>query len=95
MRQIVRIQLSRLNQLLADRRIHIEADDAALEFLAREGYDPEFGARPLKRTIQRLVQDPLARMILAGEVQDGDTVALTVEDGQLVLRSEAVPVGVV
>lgn len=95
LRQIVRIQLSRLNQLLADRRIHIEADDAALEFLAREGYDPEFGARPLKRTIQRLVQDPLARMILAGEVQDGDTVALTVEDGQLVLRSEAVPVGVV
>ncbi|GBC80819.1 Chaperone protein ClpB [bacterium HR09] len=88
LRQIVRIQLSRLNQLLADRRIHIEADDAALEFLAREGYDPEFGARPLKRTIQRLVQDPLARMILAGEVQDGDTVALTVEDGTLRLHPQ-------
>ncbi|MEW5877647.1 MAG: ATP-dependent chaperone ClpB [Acidobacteriota bacterium] len=88
LRQIVRIQLSRLNQLLADRRIHIEADDAALEFLAREGYDPEFGARPLKRTIQRLVQDPLARMILAGEVQDGDTVELTVEDGTLRLHPQ-------
>lgn len=86
LRKIVGIQLSRLNQLLAERRIEIQADDAALEFLAREGYDPEFGARPLKRTIQRLVQDPLARMILAGEVQDGDTVHLAVENGTLVLR---------
>lgn len=90
LRQIVNIQLSRLNQLLADRRIRIEADDAALEFLAREGYDPEFGARPLKRTIQRLVQDPLARMILAGQVQDGDTVALTVQEGRLALRPASV-----
>jgi ATP-dependent Clp protease ATP-binding subunit ClpB len=92
MRAIVRIQLERLNQLLAERRIAVEADEAALEFLSREGYEPEFGARPLKRAIQRLVQDPLARMVLAGEVVEGDTVSLTVRDGALVLlpsRSQA------
>jgi len=91
MRAIVRIQLDRLNQLLAERRIAVEADDAALEFLSREGYEPEFGARPLKRAIQRLVQDPLAAMVLAGEIADGDTVRLTVRDGALALVP-AVPV---
>jgi ATP-dependent Clp protease ATP-binding subunit ClpB len=78
MRAIVGIQLARLNQLLAERRITVEASEAALDLLAREGYDPDFGARPLKRAIQRLVQDPLARMVLAGEVADGDTVRLGV-----------------
>jgi len=82
-RAIVTIQLARLNALLADRRMTIEADDAALDFLAAEGYDPDFGARPLKRTIQRLVQDPLARMVLAGEVAEGDTVRLELENGAL------------
>ena len=86
MRAIVRIQLERLNQLLAERRISVEADEAALEFLSREGYEPEFGARPLKRAIQRLVQDPLARMVLAGEIADGDAVRLTERDGELVLE---------
>jgi ATP-dependent Clp protease ATP-binding subunit ClpB len=85
-RAIVRIQLERLNQLLADRRIVVEADEAALDFLSREGYEPEFGARPLKRAIQRLVQDPLARLVLAGQVGDGDTVRLTVRDDKLVLE---------
>jgi len=83
MRAIATIQLARLNALLVDRRITIEADDTALDFLAAEGYDPDFGARPLKRTIQRLVQDPLARMVLAGEVAEGDTVRLEPEDGVL------------
>ncbi len=87
MKAIVEIQLARLNQLLADRHIVVEADDAALGFLAHEGYDPDFGARPLKRTIQRLVQDPLARMVLAGEVADGDTVSLSVRDGALGLEA--------
>jgi ATP-dependent Clp protease ATP-binding subunit ClpB len=85
MRAIVRIQLERVNQLLADRRIVVEADEAALEFLSREGYEPEFGARPLKRAIQRLVQDPLASLVLAGQVGDGDMVRLTVRDGELAL----------
>jgi ATP-dependent Clp protease ATP-binding subunit ClpB len=91
---IVGIQLERLNRLLGDRRIRVEADGEAMEFLAREGYDADFGARPLKRTIQRLVQDPLARMSLAGEIAEGDVVGLSVKDGALVLvpRRVAAPV---
>ncbi len=91
MKRIVEIQLERLNQLLAQRRITLEASEAAKELLAREGYDPDFGARPLKRTLQRLVQDPLAEKILAGEVADGDHVVLSVEDGTLVIRAEGQP----
>jgi ATP-dependent Clp protease ATP-binding subunit ClpB len=88
LRTIVAIQLDRLNQLLADRRIRVRADEKALDLLAREGYDPDFGARPLKRTIQRLVQDPLAVMSLAGEVSEGDVVRLAVRDGALVLLAK-------
>ncbi len=93
LRAIVKIQLARVNELLTERRIRVEAGDDALDFLAREGYDPEFGARPLKRTIQRLVQDPLARMVLAGEVADGDTVRLGVTGGALTLSPFKAAVG--
>jgi len=86
MRQIVAIQLGRLNALLADRHIVLETTEPARELLAREGYDPDFGARPLKRAIQRLVQDPLSTMVLAGEVHDGDRIMLEVDDGRLRLR---------
>jgi ATP-dependent Clp protease ATP-binding subunit ClpB len=86
MKAIVRIQLDRLNRLLAERRIRVEADEAALDFLAREGYDADFGARPLKRTIQRLVQDPLASMSLAGQVSEGDVVRIGVKEDALVLE---------
>ncbi len=85
-RSIVSLQLDRLNQLLAERRIRITAAGTALDFLAREGYDADFGARPLRRTIQRLVQDPLARMVLTGEIVEGSTVAIDVEGDALVLR---------
>jgi ATP-dependent Clp protease ATP-binding subunit ClpB len=71
---IVRIQLARLERRLADRKIMLEMDEGAMSWLADEGYDPVFGARPLKRVIQRALQDPLAEMLLAGEVMDGDTV---------------------
>jgi len=93
MRAIVEIQLARLGALLADRRIRVEADEEAMDLLAREGYDPEFGARPLKRTIQRLVQDPLARLVLAGEVAEGAVVRLAAEDGEIRLlpRADAEP----
>jgi ATP-dependent Clp protease ATP-binding subunit ClpB len=91
MKAIVSIQLGRLNQLLAERRIRVVADERALDFLAREGYDADFGARPLKRTIQRLVQDPLARMVLGGEIADGDTVRLEVTDDVLVLKPTPAP----
>jgi ATP-dependent Clp protease ATP-binding subunit ClpB len=71
---IVTIQLRRLEKRLAARKIALELDEGARKWLADEGYDPVYGARPLKRVIQRQLQDPLAEMILAGEVKDGDTV---------------------
>jgi len=87
--RIVHIQLANLNRLLADQGLVIEATEDAARLLAREGFDPDFGARPLKRTIQRLVQDPLATMVLAGDVGPGTRIQLDVEDGKLVLRTAA------
>ena len=77
MTAIVDIQLKRLEALLADRKIVLELDQAAKEWLAQRGYEPAYGARPLKRVIQRFVQDPLAEAILAGDVKDGETVHVT------------------
>jgi len=75
--KIIVLQLENLRKLLAERKIQIELTDKARELLFREGYDPQFGARPLKRALQRLIQDPLAMKILDGEILPGDT--LTVE----------------
>jgi ATP-dependent Clp protease ATP-binding subunit ClpB len=86
MAQIVDIQIGRLNKLLAERKIHVELDDQARQWLANRGYDPAYGARPLKRVIQRQVQDPLAEQILAGGVKDGDTVHVSVRDGVLIVN---------
>jgi len=72
--KIVEIQLRRLNELLENRGFKLEVTDAAKEYLAEVGYDPDFGARPLKRAIQRELQDPLAMKILAGEFKEGDTI---------------------
>lgn len=74
---IVDIQLKRLETLLEDRKVTLTLDDSARAWLADKGYDPVYGARPLKRVIQRQLQDPLAERILAGHVRDGDTVAVT------------------
>ncbi|MGV8841569.1 MAG: AAA family ATPase, partial [Bauldia sp.] len=74
MGRIVDIQLARLTKILADRKITLELDESAREWLARKGYDPVYGARPLKRVIQREVQDPLADRLLSGEIADGSTV---------------------
>jgi len=74
---IVDIQLRHLAKRLAPRGITLELDDAAHKWLADEGYDPVFGARPLKRVIQRALQDPLAEMLLAGDVLDGSTLPVT------------------
>jgi PAS domain-containing protein len=74
LKQIVEIQLGYLRKRLAERHIQIELTDAAREFLVRIGYDPSYGARPLKRAIQKEVETPLARLILKGEVRDGQTV---------------------
>ncbi len=82
---IVTIQLKRLERRLAGRNITINLDEAALKWLADEGYDPVFGARPLKRVIQRALQDQLAEMILAGDVMDGDTISVSAgADGLIV-----------
>jgi ATP-dependent Clp protease ATP-binding subunit ClpB len=88
MAAIVDIQLARLQKLLSDRKIKLELDDAAREWLANRGYDPAYGARPLKRVIQKNVQDPLAEQILAGRIMDGQTVHVTVRDGALVINGE-------
>jgi ATP-dependent Clp protease ATP-binding subunit ClpB len=86
--RIVDIQLGHLRRRLAERRLELEVTDTAKELLGREGYDPTFGARPLKRTIQRLVQDPLALRILEGEFKEGDLVVVDAEGDHLVFRRE-------
>ena len=78
---IVELQLERLRERLADRNIDLELTDSAKELLAEEGWDPAYGARPLKRTIQRLIQDPLAVKILEGEFKDGDRIEID-SDGE-------------
>ncbi|WP_292227426.1 ATP-dependent chaperone ClpB [Brevundimonas sp.] len=79
---IVRIQLARFEKLLADRRMAIDIDDAALAWLADRGYDPVYGARPLKRVIQKDLVDPIARKLLAGEIEDGGVIAVSAgQDG--------------
>ena len=86
MAKIVDIQMGRLARLLETRKITVVLDDAARTWIANRGYDPAYGARPLKRVIQKSVQDPLAEQILAGGVKDGDTVHVAVRDGALTLN---------
>jgi ATP-dependent Clp protease ATP-binding subunit ClpB len=82
---IVDIQLARLQQLLADRKITLALDDKARAWLAQAGYDPVYGARPLKRVIQRSLQNPLAELILAGRIGEGETVQVTTGEGGLAI----------
>jgi ATP-dependent Clp protease ATP-binding subunit ClpB len=88
--EIVELQLARLRGRLADRGISLELTEAAKETLAEAGWDPTFGARPLKRAIQRLVENPLALRLLEGEFSDGDTVRVDAEDGQITFEKPAV-----
>jgi ATP-dependent Clp protease ATP-binding subunit ClpB len=88
---IVKIQLKRLEKRLAQRKIALQLDEAALGWLADEGYDPVFGARPLKRVIQRSLQDQLAEMILAGEVMDGSTVEVHAGVDGLIVGNRVAP----
>ena len=90
MAAIVDIQMVRLQKLLADRKIALQLDDAARTWLANRGYDPAYGARPLKRVIQKSVQDPMAERLLAGRIKDGDGVKLTVRDGTIAINGEPV-----
>src|SRR5437762_7882238 len=81
--EIVEHQLGRLRERLAERRITLELTDAAKETLAEAGWDPAYGARPLKRAIQRLVENPLALRLPAGDFADGDTIRVDAEDGEV------------
>jgi ATP-dependent Clp protease ATP-binding subunit ClpB len=89
MGRIVEIQFGRLSRLLEDRKITLTLDAAARDWLAAKGWDPAYGARPLKRVIQRNLQDPLAEMILAGEVVDGDRVVISAEGNVLTFNGKA------
>ena len=91
MKGIVAIQIERLKKLLADRKIKIELDSAAMAWLANAGYDPIYGARPLKRVIQRELQNPLAQSILEGRIPDGSTVHVSSGEGGLVIQEAARP----
>jgi ATP-dependent Clp protease ATP-binding subunit ClpB len=84
--EIVELQLVRIRDRLAARGISIELTEAAKEFLAEAGWDPTYGARPLKRALQRLVENPLALRLLEGEFDEGDTVRVDVGDGELVFE---------
>ncbi len=87
---IVEIQLQRLEARLAARKIILDLDDTAKAWLAEEGYDPVFGARPLKRVIQRQLQDPLAEMLLAGEILDGSVIRVTAGPEGLIIGDRVV-----
>ncbi|MGE5813306.1 MAG: type VI secretion system ATPase TssH, partial [Acidobacteriota bacterium] len=83
LRSIIDIQLGRLGRRLEDRKIRLELTDRARDLLIEEGYDPTYGARPLKRTIQRQLLDPLALKVLEGQFGEGDTIRVDASGGGL------------
>lgn len=87
--KIIDVQLARLRKLLADKNITLELDASAHELIANEGYDPLYGARPLKRAIQTLLQNPLAVKLLQGDISPGQTVKITAENGEMKFINEA------
>jgi len=89
--EIVELQLERLRARLAERRIELMLTDEAKELLAEAGWDPTYGARPLKRALQRMVENPLALRLLQGEFADGDTVRVEAHDGELVFEKARTP----
>jgi ATP-dependent Clp protease ATP-binding subunit ClpB len=89
LREIVKIQLRRVQALLDERKLSLKVSDAALDHIAEEGFDPIYGARPLKRLIQKEIQNPLARQILSGTVHEGDQVRVEVQGGALVVTPAA------
>jgi ATP-dependent Clp protease ATP-binding subunit ClpB len=90
MGRIVDIQMDRLVKLLEDRKIALTLEPKAREWLADKGYDPAYGARPLKRVIQKFVQDPLAELILSGRIKDGEKVKISAGRDSLAFNGSAV-----
>ena len=93
-KRIIEIQLRALTKMIAERGLTLEISDAAKEHLARAGYDPAFGARPLKRALQKEIIDPLAMRLLEGKFKPGDTVFVNLIDGKLELSLEPEPMSV-
>jgi ATP-dependent Clp protease ATP-binding subunit ClpB len=87
--QIVKLQMALLAQRLAKRNLTLDYDEKASALIAEKGYTPEFGARPIKRTIQNLVENPLAKMILAGQFAEGDSIVLTAHNDEIVMSRKA------
>jgi ATP-dependent Clp protease ATP-binding subunit ClpB len=85
MGDIVRIQLQRVDKMLAERRMTLALDAEALQWLADKGYDPVYGARPLKRVIQKDLVDPIAKKLLGGELEDGGVISVAAGDGGLAI----------
>jgi ATP-dependent Clp protease ATP-binding subunit ClpB len=92
--EIAELQLGRLRERLAERKLWLELTDAAKEVLAEAGWDPAYGARPLKRALQRLVENPLAQRLLEGEFAEGDTIRVDAQNGELVFARAPEPVAV-
>ena len=93
LKHIVEIQMRRLRQRLEERHIHLELTEATKEHLVRIGYDPAYGARPLKRTIQKEVETPLGRKLLQGQVHDGETVTVDYDGKRRELTFETAKAG--
>ena len=85
-KNIIILQINQLNKRLADRKIVIELSEAATDYLVKEGYDPVYGARPLKRAIQRLVLDPLAVQVLDGKFKENDKIAVDVKEDKIIFN---------
>jgi ATP-dependent Clp protease ATP-binding subunit ClpB len=85
--KIVDVQVGHLEHLLADRNIKVEIDDKAKDWLSQNGFDDMYGARPLRRLIQREIQNNIAKMILAGDIKDGDTIKLSEKNGVIVITT--------
>jgi ATP-dependent Clp protease ATP-binding subunit ClpB len=86
LRQIIALQVNRLRERLEDRKLYLEVSDAAADWLVSAGYDPVYGARPLKRAIQRELETPIAKSLLAGHYGDSQTVHVDVKEDKLVLH---------
>jgi ATP-dependent Clp protease ATP-binding subunit ClpB len=86
LRQIVKLQVERLEQRLTEQKLFLKLSEAALDFLSEIGYDPVYGARPLKRAIQRYLETAIAKSILRGEFKPADTIFVDVEDERLTLK---------
>jgi ATP-dependent Clp protease ATP-binding subunit ClpA len=84
--QIVELLLAHVRQLVEGQGMQLEVSEEARKFVANAGYDPQWGARPLKRAIQRLIENPLSRELLGGRFTEGDTIRVAVDDGELVFE---------